>query len=225
MFAEVVETEQDAELCQEPVQAPQQPSIATEYVALQEMEAIISAGEERHTFYRVEAGSLLVVVGDDQGDQSSCVVAGPGDYVGLGFLSTHTTSAHALTETTVSCYPASRMTELSALDRRMRSQLPKDTQREFASRRALMLSDRNRATPIQKVTRLILALSGHASREGCALHGVSDALDSEFTASLMGIDVELFTTCINDLAARRLIKRHPNTGFLEADAAGLEELA
>ena len=78
MFAEAFETEQVAELCQEPVQVPQQPSIATEYVALQEMEAIISAGEERHMFYRVEAGSLLVVVGDDQGDQSSCVVAGPG---------------------------------------------------------------------------------------------------------------------------------------------------
>ncbi|MGI9521711.1 MAG: Crp/Fnr family transcriptional regulator [Hyphomicrobiaceae bacterium] len=199
-------------------------STAVEYLALQEMEALISVGDQRDMFYRIEAGSLLVVVSDNEGNQIDCMTAGPSDYVGLGFLQTHTTSAHALTDTTVSCYEVSSSNELSALDPKLRSQLERDTTREFLVRKAKMLSDQHRVTPLQKVARLMLALSDVALREGRALHGVSDAMDSKFTASLLGMDVELCTACINDLAECNLIKRDPDTGFLVADTAGLAEL-
>ncbi|MGI9409500.1 MAG: Crp/Fnr family transcriptional regulator [Hyphomicrobiaceae bacterium] len=196
----------------------------SEFYALQEHEGLFKAGDLRTEFYKVEAGALLVSYPDETGKGEAYEIAYPGDYVGFGFLQHHTATAIAITETTVSCQHNEDASALEETDPVVRKQRSKAIEREFLSRRASCTQATTDAAPIQKIARLLVALSSVASRQGCGLQAVSDLLESRFVAEFLGMEVEYLADRVRALSQLGYVQVDTSTGVLLHDLEGLEAL-
>ncbi len=188
------------------------------------MEPLFSAGDERRECYRVEAGAVLVSYPGASGALDDYEVAGPGDFVGLGFLAQHTASAVAIGPATISGYAPEQIDENADKDPVLKRQRAAAIEREFISRRIAYTNEAKLATPTQKVARLLVALAGLAAREGRDLKVVSDALDSDFAAQFLGMDVDTLASCVDQLGKSGLVMFDAGTGILLHDVEGLEAL-
>ena len=82
--------------------------------ALKPQEVLFHAGEQKTDFYCLEAGVFLISTMAADGSLRDCRLAYPGEFLGLGFLSEHGSSATALIASTVSCYSLSDLDALAA---------------------------------------------------------------------------------------------------------------
>jgi CRP-like cAMP-binding protein len=196
-----------------------------DYVALDSMEQLFVAGEDRDKVYRVEAGVLLVSTAPASGLDGDCRVVQAGGYVGLGFLSEHTTSAYAFMPSIVRCLSMPAVKSLAVVDKEAQAQLSRDVSREFDTRRAMMRSDSDRASPKQRVARLLVALSSMASQEGRTLHAVSENLECTFIASLLGLSVTVLTDTIDEFISLGIVRKDRVTGTVSADVSKLLALS
>ena len=79
-------------------------------------EALFRKGQPKIAVYRVEAGVVFTSSGGDDLSQRSFDMAEPGDFVGLGFLEHHSTSAFAMTDCVVSSFSQTEFGELADQD-------------------------------------------------------------------------------------------------------------
>lgn len=195
-----------------------------EYYALQPMEQLFSAGDHRDECYRIEAGAVLVSSPGTSGALDNYRVAGPGDYVGLGFLAEHTALAVAIGAVTVTSYTPDQLDACAETDPALKRQRAAAIEREFVSRRIAYTNEAKLATPTQKVARLLVALAGLAASEGRDLKVVSDALECDFAARFLGMDVATLASCVDELGESGLVMFDAGTGILLHDVEGLEAL-
>ena len=107
------------------------PDLNGELIALQSKEALFLAGEKKNEFYRVDAGVLLISTPETDGSLGESRLAFPGEYLGLGFLSEHPSSARAIVASTVSSYPLNKVDETSEHCPVLRQKLNEAVQLEF----------------------------------------------------------------------------------------------
>lgn len=205
-------------------QAPaSRPSLAgAELYALQPMEPLFVAGSARDKIYRVEAGKVVVSHPSVDSPVDDYEFVHPGSYIGFGILDQYAASAYAAEASTVSCISSEQFDELAAKDPDLAAQRSAAIEREYASHRAACIRSGVTATPLQRVARLLIALSNLAVREGSGLRAISDTLDSRFVAQLLDMPVEDLADRVSELTRLGLVRLDETSGILLHDISGLE---
>ena len=197
-------------------------AVGQELYALQAMEPLFVAGDARDRVYRVEAGIIVVSYPATATSSEDYDLIYPGSYVGFGFLSHHTASAFAAEASTVSCWTPEQYEKRVAANPSLAPDRAAAVAREYAARRAECIRAGQSATPLQRVARLLVALSNLAVREGCGLRKISDTLDSRFVAQLLDMPIGDLEERVRQLARRGLVRVDAESGILLHDIAGLE---
>lgn len=210
------------ELREQPAESVKPGAVGQEFYALQAMEPLFVAGDERDRVYRVEAGMIVVSYPATATSSEDYDLIYPGSYVGIGFLSHYTASAFAAEATTVSCLTPEQYERRVAANPALGPERAAAVAREYAARRAECIRSGQGATPLQRVARLLVALSNLAVREGCGLRNISDTLDSRFVAQLLDMPIDDLEERVRQLARLGLVRLDASSGILLHDIAGLE---
>jgi CRP-like cAMP-binding protein len=190
--------------------------------ALQPQEMLFHAGEQKTDFYRLEAGILLISTVAADGSLADCRLAYPGDYLSLGFLSQHGSSATALIASTVSCFSLRDLDALAAESSDLYLQRANAVQWEFDHVREACVARSVQGLPIHKVANLIVVISRLDEFEGRDPNVVSDGLDSGYLAELLGMDIELLAHSLKGLQILGLIDGDQEKGICIPDRGRLE---
>ena len=176
---------------------------------IQSQQTLFRAGEQKTEFYRIEEGVFVVSTMTNDGSLGDCRLAYPGDFLGIGFLSRHGSSATALTTGTVSCFLLSNLDALAAGSSDLYLQRADAIQREFDRVRNACVARSVLGLPIHKVANLLVVISYLEEHEGRDPNLVLDGLSCGFLAELLGLDVELLTHSLRELSILGLIVWKP----------------
>jgi CRP/FNR family transcriptional regulator len=187
--------------------------------ALQPQQVLFRAGEERAEFYRVEAGILHISKGDSLAVSE---LAYPGEFLGLGFLSQHSSSAAAMVPSTVSCFSLSELDEIEKGSLDLRLQRANAVQREFNQVRDACVARSVQSSLVQKVANLLVVISHLDEHEGRKPNIESDGLDCEVLAQLLKLDIVSLSKILKKLKQSRLVDWCPEFGVRVTDRRGLE---
>jgi CRP/FNR family transcriptional regulator len=190
--------------------------------ALKPQEVLFHAGEQKTDFYRLEAGVFLISTMAADGSLRDCRLAYPGEFLGLGFLSEHGSSATALIASTVSCFSLSDLDALAASSSDLYLQHANAVQWEFDHVREACVARSVQGLPIHKVANLLVVISRLEDLEGRDPNVVSDGLDSGYLSELLGLDKELVTQSLNGLQILGLVDCDRKKGVCITDRGRLE---
>ena len=80
-------------------------------------------------------------------------------------------------------------------------------------------------TPLQRVARVLLARSETAKHQGCNLRAISDVLDSDYIAGLIGVSVDDLTQHIRVLLDLGYLEISSSIGIEISDIDGLQAMS
>jgi CRP/FNR family transcriptional regulator len=189
---------------------------------LQPRNVLFHAGEQKTEFYRLEAGVFLISTAAADGSLADCRLAYPGEFLGLGFLSQHGSSATALIASTVSCFPLSDLDALEAESSDLYLQRANAVQWEFDQVREACVARSVQGLPIHKVANLLVVISRLDEFEGRDPNVVSEEQDCRLIAKLLGMYIELFAHSLKGLQILGLITWDPKNGLCIPDRGRLE---
>ena len=190
--------------------------------ALQPQEVLFHAGEQKTDFYRLEAGVLLISTLAADGSLADCRLAYPGEFLGLGFLSQHGSTATALIASTVSCFPLNCLNALAVESSDLYLQRANAVQWEFDQVREACVARSVQGLPIHKVANLLVVISRLDEFEGRDPDVVSEEQDCRLIAKLLGMYIELFAHSLKGLQILGLITWDPQKGLCIPDRGRLE---
>lgn len=196
-----------------------------EYLALQSGEGLFLQGDRREAFYRVESGALVVLAQDKSGNALSFSILEAGQYLGFGFRSEYITSAYAIGEATVGQFDNDELPVHIDRDPTLAAIHTAAIRQEFALFREQQIGAGEELTPLQRVARVLLALSETAKRQGCNLHAVSDLLDSDYISDLVGISVLELTQHVRVLIDLGYLETSGANGIEISDVDGLHAMS
>lgn len=187
-------------------------------------EVLFRAGDAKTHLYRVESGVICLY--DPRWSVETAIVEFifPGDFVGLGFLESHTLTACAFVETRVSCLPTNMEGAIVGGDRRAKDKLAQAVEREFEARR-FELSDCGRMRPVERVASVLVNLSCSNRYEGRDPNVIVDNLGCGAFADMLDLDLDDLTKILLDLEHGDLIEPEPSGGLRLKNIAALEILA
>ena len=186
-------------------------------------EILFREGEPRSHVFRVETGALCVYKTLPDGSQDILEFAFPGDYVGLGFLDSHVSSAQATMETQLACVPRAGLDP--ALDRspRSRGRLTAAIEREVAFLKQSLV-EMGRPSPLRRVAALFVTLSRYNVYEGRTPSLITNSLTCGVVSGYLGMSVDQLAAHLTELEARGLIEPC-DKGLRLLDLESLEALA
>jgi len=176
-----------------------------ELAALQPRQALFVAGERKNEFYRVEAGALLISTPAADGSLGGMRLVFPGEYIGLGFLSEHHSSARAIVASTISSYPLDKLEEASEHSPALQQQLHEAVQSEFEQLRNKSVAIGFDALPIVRVANFLVVASHIALLEGRSPNLASDDITPARLAGPLNLDNDLLIGELNKLKNDQLI--------------------
>jgi CRP/FNR family transcriptional regulator len=186
-------------------------------------EALYHRGDRKTHLYFIEAGTVALYETRVGGAPNVLEFVFAGDTVGLGYLTRHIQSAHAIGEVRVKYLPLAALDQVLRDDRRAKHRYSEALQREFEFRRDEVLrADRK---PANRLAALFLALSRLNEQEGRDSNLIGDALECATVAGHLGFDLDTLGRALVELERAGLIKRFPPHGLQLVDFAGLARLA
>jgi CRP/FNR family transcriptional regulator, anaerobic regulatory protein len=184
--------------------------------------ALFRPGDER-CVYRVETGSLSQFMQWHDGRHEVLEFAFPGDIIGIGHLSIHVSSAHAMVDSVVSLLGEAEFKhELEANDV-LALRLTAAAEREFD----YMGGRAHRLVAVKPDVRLASYLSALArmnDREGRGPTFISDMNCTPYVAELLQVDVSTLAKALANLHKRGLVAPVEG-GLTVVDVAALERFA
>ena len=180
-------------------------------------------GDPRTHFFIVDRGALAVYEPRWNGHGAIIDFAFPGDFVGLGFLPTHTCNARATVETRVQCLPLTAQDHVLADHPEAQAKLTDAIEREFEFLResSVRFSQQN---PLGRLAAFLLALSRENEHEGRDPTMLLQPLECGVVADFLGLSVDRLGSLLVALERRGLIEPGAPQGLRLNDIHALERL-
>jgi len=185
-------------------------------------EFLFRTGEAKTCFYRVNSGAVCLYEKDCP-EHPVVDFAFPADYVGLGFLRTHSCCARAVTSTELTCLPLEVLATVIENDCIAQAKLDDAIEREFEYRRAALV-EAGRGAPLERLAAFLVSLSRTNAHEGRDPTVIGDCCPSVFAAGYLGVSIEELTALLLELERRKLIEAYSG-GVRLRDIGALEKLA
>ena len=174
-------------------------------------ETLFHTGDERDQLYRVERGALCHYVRWDDGHHEVIEFAFPGDIIGFGHLTTHTSTAQAVAKTIVSRISEAEFEQLLETDGQLAARFAAAGDREFDFMRARSI-DHGRGNPAKRVAAFLAALARLNADEGRNPGIITEEFSSGAVAGHLNMTV-------GDLA--EVLRRLEADGLVASDTDGL----
>lgn len=187
-------------------------------------EVLFEAGDLKTGIYRIESGALCVYRSRPGLAPETIETALAGDLVGLGFLERHASSARAIVETKIRCFPLDAADRLITGDDRAKARLDDAVEREFVFRRdSLVRAGRGR--PVVRLAAFLVAVSKRNREEGRDPALIDEALDCALIADYLTLSVDLLALALVQLEMQGLVELAPRGCLRLKDISRLEMLA
>jgi CRP/FNR family transcriptional regulator, anaerobic regulatory protein len=187
-------------------------------------EFLFRAGDRKTHIFRVETGTICVYGPRWREDRSVVEFAFPGDFVGLGYLQTHTSSARAMLEARVTSLPLSAVDRIVARNPSARDGLIKAIERELEFVRKTLVQSGNQ-NALERVAALFIFLSRNNQYEGRDPNIIPDSLTCGAVANYLGFNIDVLSCTLMELEQRGLIERCFPSGLRLKDLTAIERLA
>ncbi len=184
--------------------------------------ALFQAGDERQVF-RVESGAISHFMQWSDGRHEVIEFAFPGDIIGLGYLSTHVSRAHAMVDTLVSMMTSIDLDNARKTDHVLALQLAAAGEREFDYLRDKALHA-TKSQPVERMAQYLVALARSNDGSGQTLDFISDENCSPFIAEMLHMDAGTMGAALLRLQKKGLIAA-ASGGLHILDVDALERLA
>ncbi len=188
-------------------------------------EALIRSGQSRELVYRIETGVMMVSIGGDERTPRSFNLAEPGDFVGLGFIEHHTSSAFAMTDCVVRSYSQSEFAELAEREPALREQEAAAIAREFDVRKAKCLEEASRKTTAQRLAGYLLVVASMNTMEGRQANIVPESISCDFLTNLFDVSLDDLAAATKELHKAQLIELDDQDRAIIADFERLEDFS
>lgn len=185
-------------------------------------ERLFQAGDRRRA-YRVEQGAICHYVLWADGSHDVIEFAFAGDFLGLGALSGHVSTAQAMVDSVVSFVDEDELGQLIAADDFLALKVASASDIEFDYVRDHALAART-VNPERKVAQYLCALLAISASEGNANPVITDEVTSGFVAGQLGMNLDDLAEALVRLKSEGLIAAAPE-GLRVLDAVALERLA
>jgi CRP/FNR family transcriptional regulator, anaerobic regulatory protein len=180
-------------------------------------------GDARTHVYRVESGAICLYDAHDTERRSVVEFKFPGDLVGLGFLESHSMTAKAMLETTVTCLDPDAIDEIVQDDPRLQMQFDDAVEREFELRRD-QLRTAGESEPLERVAALLVATAHASMDQGGKSDTIRGSLRCGFIADMLRLSLDDLSSMLVELNRRGLIDA-VGEELRITDIDGLEALA
>ncbi len=174
-------------------------------------ETLFHTGDERDQLYRVERGALCHYVRWDDGHHEVIEFAFPGDIIGFGHLSVHTSTAQAVTKTIVSPISEVEFERLLETDGQLAARYAAAGDREFDFMRVRSIES-GRGNPKKRVAAFLAALARLNADEGRNPGVITEEFSSGAVAGHLNMTV-------GDLAG--VLRQLESDGLVASDTDGL----
>jgi CRP/FNR family transcriptional regulator, anaerobic regulatory protein len=188
-------------------------------------EALFRSGQSRALVYRIETGVMMVSIGGDERTPRSFNLAEPGDFVGLGFIEHHTSSAFAMTDCVVRSYSPSEFAELAEREPALREQEAAAIAREFDLRKAKCLEEASRKTTAQRLAGYLLVVARMNTMEGRQANIVPESISCDFLTNLFDVSLDDLAAATKELHKAQLIELDDKDRAIIADFERLEDFS
>jgi CRP/FNR family transcriptional regulator len=187
-------------------------------------EVLFAAGDIKTNLYRIESGVLCIFRKRWDGREEIVEFAFAGDLVGMGFLEQHAWSARATVDTVVSCLPLHAADAIGDEDVRARARRKEAIEREFVSRREVLVSA-GRGRPMARLAAFLVVLSRRNGVEGRDPLVIDEFLDCAVVADYLAFSADSLALAIVQLGKRGLVQATSNRGLRINDVEALQSLA
>ena len=174
-------------------------------------ETLFHAGEARDRLYRVERGALCHYVRWDDHHHEVIEFAFPGDIIGFGHLTTHTSTAQAVAKTIVSTVSEAEFERLLETDGQLAARYAAAGDREFDFMRVRSIES-GRGNPKKRVAAFLAALARLNADEGRNPGVITEEFSSGAVAGHLNMTV-------GDLAG--VLRQLESHGLVASDSDGL----
>lgn len=174
-------------------------------------ETLFHTGDERDQLYRVERGALCHYVRWDDGHHEVIEFAFPGDIIGFGHLSMHTSTAQAVAKTIVSRISEAEFERLLETDGQLAARFAAAGDREFEFMRVRSIES-GRGNPKKRVAAFLAALARLNADEGRSPGVITEEFSSGAVAGHLNMTV-------GDLAG--VLRQLESDGLVASDTDGL----
>ncbi len=183
---------------------------------------VFRPGEPRH-LYRIEDGAVCHFSQWAGARFEVIECAFPGDIIGLGYLSSHSSLATAMVDTMVSIVAPEELEQALRGDYHLAYRLADAGEREFDYLRGKTLN-KMALPPLQRVANYLLAIANINGTEG-RQGGLSlDDVSSEYVARQLDMTIDTLTAAMLSIRRSGLLDVSPR-GLHIVDIAGLEAVA
>jgi CRP/FNR family transcriptional regulator len=186
-------------------------------------ETLFHAGEERVQLFRVERGALCHYQRQDNGEHEIIEFAFPGDIIGFGHLSEHTSTAQAVAKTIVSPVSEDEFEHLLDTDGQLSARYAAAADREFDFLRVRAVTS-GRGRPAKRVASFLAAIARMAATEGRDPGLITDEFSSGAVAEHLGVSLAELTAVLRDLELRGIVSP-AREGLRISDIEALERFA
>lgn len=186
-------------------------------------EMLFHSGEPRMQLYRVERGALCHYLKLDDGRHEVIEFAFPGDIIGFGHLSEHTSTAQAVAKTIVSPVSEDDFEHLLETDGQLAARYSAAGDREFDFLRIRAI-ERGRGKPARRVASFLIALARLGAGEGRDPTLVTDEFSSGAVAEHLALNIDGLAGVLRDLEEQGLVAP-ARDGLRITDLEALEKFA
>lgn len=186
-------------------------------------ETLFHAGDARDQLYRVERGALCHYMRWDDGHHEVIEFAFPGDIIGFGHLSVHTTTAQAVAKTIVSPISEQEFEQLLETDGQLAARFAVAGDREFDYMRARSIES-GRGNPTKRVASFLAAMSRMSAAEGRDPSLITEEFASGAVAEHLNMSVDALAGVLRQLQAQGIVAA-ADAGLRITDIEALEKFA
>jgi CRP/FNR family transcriptional regulator len=182
---------------------------------------LFKLGDQRR-LYRVKRGAVCHYIRWTDGRHDVVEFAFPGDIIGLGHLSTHVSTAHAMVETLVSVVAETDFDRVLAANHLLSLRLTAAVDREFNYLRDEAMNSAKRG-PIKRLACYLVAISNMNLKEGREPTLTSGEISSGYVAEELKMSIDTLSAALVSLEKMGLIAA-TGSRLCILDVAALETL-
>jgi CRP/FNR family transcriptional regulator, anaerobic regulatory protein len=183
---------------------------------------LFEPGQQRR-LYRVESGAICHYMRPADHEHEIIEFAFPGDIIGLGYSTTHVSTAKAMVATNVSIITDADLDLALQKDNKLFFRLADAGEREFDYFRHRSLEG-DLLPPLERVASFLLAIASIEGSEGREATVIADDFSSGFVADQLQISIDTLTTVLLSLQRSGFVDVS-DVGLRILDLRGLEKLA
>ncbi len=187
-------------------------------------EHVYCEGDTATHVYRVEAGHICIYRMLPDGRRQVLSFAAPGDFIGLGALGSHPTSAQASSRTRLRCFSLTQLHDSARRDARLGLKLYEAVAEELVSARDLLMTVCHR-TASERLAAFLIALSRRNHRRGENAAELVLPMTRVDIADLLGLTIETVSRTFTKFRLDGLIDLEQCILVTIRDAAALETAA